>query len=95
MFKFHDNSPEHKVAQLAGAAKRVAVDAGFRSAVHVDFGGYVFNSWADFAAHAQIISPYSIGRGLFGMGFSSGMFILIQGPYVGDISVGGGQVVTG
>jgi len=83
------------VAALAGPAKRNSVDALMHSAVHVDFGGFVANSWTNFLAHAVIISKFSLERGIFGVGFSNGTFSLVKGPYGADVDVGVGNVVTG
>ena len=94
-FRFYDESPEHDVALLQGAAKRTSVDAGFHSAVHLDFGGHPPNSWTQYMAHAIIISDFSLTKGIFGFGSSTGSFILVQGPYYGDIAIGSGAVVTG
>jgi hypothetical protein len=94
-FRFHDDSPGHDVAMLHGAAKRNSVDAGFRSAVHLDFGGHTPNSWSNYKAHAQIISQFSFSKGVFGIGFSTGSLILVKGPFAGDAVVGNGTIVTG
>ena len=94
-FQFHDQSPSHKVAALAGPAKRNSVDAAMHTAVHVDFGGFVANSWTNYLAHAVIISKFSLKRGMFGVGFSNGTSILVRGPYGGDAEVGVGNVITG
>jgi hypothetical protein len=94
-FKFYDGGPKHEVAQLVGPARRNAVEAGMHAAIDVEFAGYVPNNWKDYNAEARYTTPFSFRNGLFGMGTSYGAFLLLRGPYFGDLAVSGlGKPVT-
>jgi hypothetical protein len=94
-FQFHDRSPKHNVSTLAGPARRNVVDLGMHSAVDMEFGGYVPNSWSDYNAEARYRIPFSLRNGLVGIAGGQGVFILLRGSYVSDASPGLLQPITG
>jgi len=72
-FMFHDRSPKHRVTEGVGAAKRTAIDLGFKSAVDLDFGGAVPNNWTEYNASAKIITPFRYSNSLWGTAQARGI----------------------
>ena len=90
-FKFHDGTAKHKVAELAGPARRNVIGAGFKEVVDIEFGGFVPNNFRDFQAEAKIkrlvlelLEVETVKRG---------SFTLLKGNYGFDLIVGPTDVV--
>ncbi len=93
-FMFHDKGPNHRVAMLNGPARRTCVASFYKTAVDLDFAGYVPNNWVDYNAEAHIISPFALHNGIFGYAQALGRMELIRGPYRDEVQVSPTQPVT-